>query len=204
MAKPTSKPEWTVGNPSFATVTIEPSAGKKLAGWGVAERPPAQFFNWLFWIINEWIDYFETTTDSLIALQGIFDAVVGTGGTHTNFNDLVADANWIAGNIKNVIVVSTIAFDAPITIAIDDVNIVSKPGVTLAGTAAANRAFILTAARTRIMRCRFNNFNQGGDSAIELNGADYPMILQNYFINNTATVTDTSSTDPLLAHNIEE
>jgi len=204
MSKPTSKPEWTVGNPSFATVTVEPSSGKKQNGWAVAERPPFQFMNWLFWNINDWINYFEDVTDSLTALQGIYDAVVGTGGTHTTFNDLVADPDWIAGSIKNVLVVSTLAFDAPITLDQDDVNISCKPGVNIVGTASANRAFIVTGDRVRIFQCRFQNFNQGSDIAIELNGCSYPMILENYFLNNDATVVNTISTDPLVAHNIEE
>ena len=131
MAKPTSKPEWTVGNPSFGTVTIEPSAGKKQTGWTAGERPPFQFMNWLFWIINDWIDYFETTTDSLIVQLGIYDAQVGTGGTHATLADLVADAAWIAGTIKNVIVTSDQALSAPITLDKDDVNLEFKPGVAV-------------------------------------------------------------------------
>ena len=87
MAKPTSKPDWTVGNPSFGTVTVEPSAGKKQNGWDVGERPPRQFMNWLFFNIDEWIDYLETTTDALISLQGIYDAVVGVGGDFATLTD---------------------------------------------------------------------------------------------------------------------
>ena len=93
MAKPTSKPNWTLGNPSFGTVTIEPSAGKKQTGWTAGERPPHQTMNWLFYNIGtEWIDYLEGVTDALLNLQGIFDAVVGTGGDFTTLSDMVADA----------------------------------------------------------------------------------------------------------------
>ena len=63
LPKPTTKPNWTAGNPSFGTVTIEPSAGKKLAGWAAGERPPHQTMNWIHWITQEWTDYLESITD---------------------------------------------------------------------------------------------------------------------------------------------
>jgi len=55
MAKPVSKPDWTVGNPDFGTVTVEPSAAKKETGWLVDERIPREFLNWLFFNITDWI-----------------------------------------------------------------------------------------------------------------------------------------------------
>lgn len=50
----------TINTPRFSTSgpNIEPSAGKKAAGWAVDERPPAQWLNWLGWSAGEWIDYF--------------------------------------------------------------------------------------------------------------------------------------------------
>lgn len=63
LAKPTSKPDWTESNPSFATVTIEPTAGKKITGWTADERPPYQTVNWLFYIVDQWIKYLESITD---------------------------------------------------------------------------------------------------------------------------------------------
>ena len=204
MAKPTSKINWTKGNPNFNLVTVEPSSGKKINGWGVAERPAAQIMNWIFFNICEWIDYFEETTDALIALQGVFDAVIGTGGTFANFNDMVASQAWADDEIKNIIVVSTVAFDAPITIDKNDVMIQCKPGANLAGTSSANRAFVIQGDRVRIFQCRFQNFIQPGDAAIEFDGANYPMVIQNYFLNNTKTIEDTGSVDPVTGHNVVE
>lgn len=60
MAKPSSKLDWTVGNPDIATTTVEPDPSKKQTGWAVDERPGRQYFNWLFWIIDQWIKYFNT------------------------------------------------------------------------------------------------------------------------------------------------
>lgn len=65
--KPSSKPEWTVGNPNFGTVTIEPTGGKKITGWTPGEAPPIQYMNWLFYNTDQWIDYFEGITDGILA-----------------------------------------------------------------------------------------------------------------------------------------
>lgn len=57
--KPSAKSNWTVGNASFATVTQEPSASKKQTGWNIDERPAREWMNWLFYITDQWVDYFE-------------------------------------------------------------------------------------------------------------------------------------------------
>ena len=57
--KPTSKPQWTVGNPDIATVSIEPGGPKKVTGWLAGEKPPFQWMNWLFYNISLWISYLE-------------------------------------------------------------------------------------------------------------------------------------------------
>jgi len=204
MAKPTSKPDWTVGNPSFGTVTVEPSAGKKQNGWDIGERPPRQFMNWLFFNIGEWIDYFETTTDGLLNLQGIFDAVVGVGGDFATLTDLVTDADYLAGNIKNILITSDQALSAPITWALDDLNISFKPGVAVLKGIGAATGFIITGDRIRVNQGRFANFSDGGDKAIEVGGAaNYTIISQCYFLNNDTTIDD-NGTKTSLAQNIEE
>jgi hypothetical protein len=206
MAKPTSKPDWTLGNPSFGTVTIEPSAGKKQTGWTSGERPPFQTMNWLLFNIGtEWIDYLEEVTDGLVNLQGVFDAVVGTGGDFATLQDLFTDAEWLAGNIKNVLVTSDQTISAPLTIDQDDVNIEFKPGVNVLKGIGTTRAFIVDANRTRITKGRFANFADPGDAAIELAAtANYPMIMENYFLNNDTAVLDSGATAPVVANNIDE
>jgi hypothetical protein len=206
MAKPTSKPDWTDGNPSFGTVTIEPSAGKKLNGWSAAERPPFQTMNWLFYNIGvEWLNYFESITDSLSNLQGVFDAVVGTGGDFATLTDLVLDADWIAGNIKNVLVTSDQTISAPVTIDQNDVNIEFKPGVNVLKGIGANRALIIDAERVRVTKGRFANFSDPGDYGIEVAAsASHVMIMENFFFNNDNAILDSGGTNVLLSNNIEE
>ena len=50
--KPSSHLNWTDGD---AAKVQEPTVGKKLLGWVANERPPAEFFNWLFWRIILWV-----------------------------------------------------------------------------------------------------------------------------------------------------
>jgi hypothetical protein len=59
ISKPNAKTNWTVGNPNFNTVTIEPNNSKKQTGWQSAEKPAFQYMNWIHYITNEWIKYFE-------------------------------------------------------------------------------------------------------------------------------------------------
>ena len=63
MNKPSSHTEWTIGNPNFGTVNVEPTTGKKVTGWTPGEAPPIQFMNWLFYNLDQWAKYLEAKTD---------------------------------------------------------------------------------------------------------------------------------------------
>ena len=52
-AKPSTVPVWNTGG----TNNVEPTAGKKVAGWAPQERPPAQYFNYLQKLYGEWLEY---------------------------------------------------------------------------------------------------------------------------------------------------
>lgn len=63
MAKPSTKPQWLNGITAVdPTVNVSPTAGKRDAGWATQERPPAQYLNWLFYWIHQWILYVDTIT----------------------------------------------------------------------------------------------------------------------------------------------
>lgn len=51
--KPTDLPRWSDVSPG--TTTVEPASGTKDTGFLAGERPPAQTFNWLYYIIYLWI-----------------------------------------------------------------------------------------------------------------------------------------------------
>ena len=69
MSKPTTLPSWATtlandpvtGQPNRA----EPSAGKKITGFNFNEKPPRQDVNWLHWLTNQWLDYFNSVISKL-------------------------------------------------------------------------------------------------------------------------------------------
>ena len=126
--KPTSKSDWTKGNPDFATVTIEPTTQKKIDGWFPDEPPPREFINYLFNIHGQWIDWAEAEIDLLIPLQSTFDAVVGTGGTHADINEVMADGD--IANIKRILVISPLVLLVKQTINQPDIHLEFKPQAT--------------------------------------------------------------------------
>ena len=69
MVKPTEKPNLATNDITLPTAgtdnKIQPPTAIENNGWDQSQKPAAQHFNWLFNKIREWIDYFETTTDTL-------------------------------------------------------------------------------------------------------------------------------------------
>jgi len=83
--KPTKKPSWVPSdNPLYID---EPSAGKKLLGWVAGEKPPFQWMNWLFNVINHWVDYFA----GAVTYNIVIDTTTGEG----DFSTLAA---YLAGS----------------------------------------------------------------------------------------------------------
>lgn len=205
MAKPASKTNWTVGNPDFGTRTIEPTAQKKEDGWFPDERPPSEFWNWILFNIGEWINYFEGVTDNLAALQGTYDAVVGTGGTHADINEVMADPD--IANIKKILVVSPFVAVATQVINQPDIHLEFKPQATFTDGADLPTGIQLTAAakRCKILYGRFSGFNNlAGDEAIEiLAGADNCLIMGNSFFSNNNNISDLAA-GTVLTGNIDE
>lgn len=205
MAKPTSKPDWTVGNPNFATVTVEPTAGKKENGFDAGERPARETFNWLFYNVDEWIDYLEGVTDNLLVLQNFYDAVVGTDGDFATLADMVADAAYTSGDIKNVLITSDQALSAPITLDQDDLNLDFKPGVSINKGGSNNKGIIVDASRVRIRGGRFANFSTASDIALEIAAtASGVIVSENFFLNNDTDINDLGATNVVLSNNIVE
>lgn len=203
MAKPASKPIWTVGNPDFGTITVEPSAAKKEAGWLPDERPPREFMNWLFYNIGEWIDYFEGVTDTFSAQGIIYDAFVGAGGTHADINALMADPN--IATLKNILIVSTIALDNIQVVTQDGMNFDFKAqaGFTKNGATGADIGLRINANRVRINNCRFVGFNDVGvDKGIEILGNNN--LIHGCMFQDCDTTIDDQGNGNVYTTNIEE
>ena len=74
-AKPTTLPRWAT-NPGADVV--EPTSAKKDDGFVSDEEPPAQYFNWLFETIYDWVNYLN---DGALS------------GNHTFANDVTITGN---------------------------------------------------------------------------------------------------------------
>lgn len=202
MAKPTSQPAWTVGNPNFGTVTIEPTAQKKEDGWLIDERPPREFMNWLFFNIDEWITYFDGEIDVLAGLGQAFDAVIAPAGTHATINDLMADVD-IASK-KRVLVATAQTLTSTQVIDQDDMEFIFKPQAVHSQGAALTLGIQVDAERCTLRGGRFTDFSTGGDKAIQLTAnAKNCLIVDNRFNNNSTEIDDLGSGN-LLANNIVE
>jgi hypothetical protein len=84
--KPTKVPLWNTG----ATNRVEPSAGKKILGWLLNERPPAQYLNWLLGYLGDWAQYLS---DGALSGAFTFASTVEITGLITALAGLTAAAN---------------------------------------------------------------------------------------------------------------
>ncbi len=202
MAKPTSKPNWTVGNPDFGTVTQEPTAGEKQTGWLPNQRPPREWMNWLFFNLGEWLDYFEGVTDGLSALQSTYDVVIGVGGTHATLNDAVADAG--VGENARVLVKDPVALAATQVLSKNGWELVFKPSAIYAQSGIVTPGIQITAERIKLSGCRFADFDGGSDVALELDAtAKNCIIFNNSYFNCDVNIQD-DGTNNALSNNINE
>lgn len=73
--KPTNLAEWATG----AAPIVEPSLPQKQAGWAPGTKPPAQWFNWWWKLVHQWIvwlDAFETEFHTWGAFQQFDEGVL--------------------------------------------------------------------------------------------------------------------------------
>lgn len=198
LPKPATKPDWTVGNPSPGTIRVEPSVAKKQAGWFPDERPPSEFFNWLFFNLDEWVDYLESITDEIVGLTALFDAYVGSGvlATHANLQDAHDDGAIVPGS--RILVLDSEALDSTVLLTKAELHIEFKPNVTYSKGGGAPTIGISVGASahgTRILWGRFAGFSGGGEAAIDVNvAANYVMLRDMRFSNNTSDVEDNGNT----------
>lgn len=160
--KPAKKPEWADG----ASAIIEPSDAKKALGW-VVEKPPHQFFNWLFNLIWQWIVYFELITDATQAeadtnqsrvLAG-FDAIVGAESYATDATIAAAITRLSAG--ARILVLDSFALAAPIAMSKANMELVLKPGVIISA-GVATTGFTISAAGCMIRGGKISGFSSFG------------------------------------------
>ena len=190
LPRPSSFPEWTVGNPNFGTVTTEPTSQEKENGWSPNQRPPREIMNWLFFNLDEWAKYLDSVATEVLAQNTEYVAVIGTGGTHASFADLIADSNITSGK---VLVNTNQTITAPIVIdGRNDLVFEILPGVVIQSDGSVIRGFdILNSNRIQFLGGRFIGFNNAGDRVIRIQATSKNTALfRSYFFDNDGDVIE--------------
>lgn len=55
-SRPSTYINWTDGSPTKVT---QPTNSQQLSGWTIGEPPPFQYMNWLFYILDLWVQWFD-------------------------------------------------------------------------------------------------------------------------------------------------
>ena len=204
MARPSSKPNWTFGNPQVATKAVEPTAEKKVDGWSPTERPTAEHFNWLFRNTSEWINHFDDTNAGATTVRSIYNAILGgTDSTHADLNAVMAD-NTIPSQDLRILISGPIVFSATQIINRDGVEIYGTPVGTISKGGSTVVGIQINNARVKIRDCRFLNWNETGGKAIQLqSGSKNCLIIENSF-HTVATDIEDNGTNNIIANNILE
>lgn len=188
MAKPTSTPDWTEGNPSFATVTLEPNGAKKQQGWFADEKPPFQWMNWLFWNLNQWVKYLNAAMKFQLIVSDDFDA------THSTLAAAVAAAS--AG--QSILVRKNETLNASVTVSTANLLIEFDPGTTYT-KGSATTGLVVSASGVKIRGGRFAGFSTSGDKAIQIT-SNYAMIRDMRFSSCDTDIEDTIGTSSLVGN----
>ena len=178
LPKPTAKSNWGISNPDFANRVVEPSTAKKQAAWLDDERPPAPIANWLWYIDNQWINYFESITD---AHETNYTVIIGTGpgATHATLQAAVNDV--ALGADLRVRVDASAVINTTVTLTKARWRIDFSPGVVYS-KGAATAAISMQADGLVINYGRFTGWTGGGDAAIRQTAAgEYCSVLNSRF-----------------------
>ena len=189
MPKPSSHLDWAVGNPNPSINIIEPSSAKKIAAWAADERPPYEFFNWLFFRQDEWNKYFEQTTD---ADNARYDLVIGAGpaATHATLQAAIDDVG--TGADLWVLIQDDATINTTITMTKARWRIDFAPGVVYT-KGAVPTMLQMVAEGIELNYGRFVGYTTGGDKVIEqLVGAEYCKVIGSRF--GAATVNEVDQT----------
>jgi len=202
MAKPVQDAKWAT---SGSALIADPGAGKRDTGW-IVEIPPVEFFNWWMNNVGNWIAYLDEQVDLVAQIQGLYDAIVGVGGTHATINEVMLDMDGVTLPVQDV----RIFVKDPQTIIAT--QIVDKEGVEIQYHPKAFMAKGLTtlvglqiaAKRAKVLNGRFLNFDEVGGKAIDMTAdAKNCFVKENTFDNNTEAIVDGGSNN-VKVNNIEE
>lgn len=115
----------TTNPPGYA---VQPTSGQMTTGFVGSQHPPFQYLNWLFYILDQWIQYF----DSVVATSPTATTVTASGNT----NIAATTSNYEALYFFNPSAAQTATLPAATTagmrIGIKHINIGSANNVTIA------------------------------------------------------------------------
>lgn len=136
--RPTNFPTWATGATGIAA-TVEPNGTEKANGWAVAQRPPAQYFNWFWNRVGQWLNYAHESRQALIPITSWMPQLgtdggaapdwasyrgVGGGATVVTAWGSEADAGRLIISLGSIV-----EYGAPIT----RIDVIVKPGQARAG-----------------------------------------------------------------------
>lgn len=205
MPKPITKPSWLTGY--AGANAVQPSGGKKAAGWIADERPPVEFMNWMFQSFSDWVDYVDEISGQLVAINQQFKAIVGTTGgssiaTHNTLAAALADAAVPAGS--RILILESKVHAAVAQITKNNIEIVFGAGVTLS-KGAGTSCIQVSANNVRILGGRISGYSGGGDSAILVDvGSKNTILREIVFANCTTEINDLATNTSQLGCFTEE
>src|SRR3989338_4362697 len=120
MGKPTKLPRWSDQVPAN---NIEPSEEKKNTGWVPAEKPPAQFMNWLQNKFYEWSKYLLARADMQQHITVRSNSTVTWDGAQLTFG---SDIQLIFREGDDVITNTIPLANSPVTLADGEVLVLKK------------------------------------------------------------------------------
>jgi len=201
MAKPAINATWAT---SGSALIADPGAGKRDTGW-VVEIPPVEFFNWWMNNVGNWITYLDTQVDLVLDLEGIYDAIIGTGA-YADINAVMADMDGVTLPTTDVKIFVKDPTTPTVTQVIDKdgVSVDFHPKATMAKGSTLVTGLQIAAKRVKITNGRFLNFDEGGGVAIDMtSAAKNCFVKENTFDNNTNEIADAGSNN-IKVNNIVE
>lgn len=204
MAKPASKPNWTYNNPDFATRSVEPTAQKKTMGFNVGERPASEFFNWLLWIISQWIDHFDETIGQTSATSTIYSAILGgASATHADINAIMADAD-LANQDLRILLAGPLVFAQTQIINRDGIEILGVPGATISKGGGTAIGIQIESSRVKIKDVRFLNWDEVGGEAINLTATSKNCVISDNSFHTVSKDINNLGANNVIVNNVLE
>ena len=195
-SRPGTYPRW-----ALTGTRTNPGNSAINTGWLPDQIPPAEWHNWLFGFLGDWIDWLDYITQANLAIQE-YDAVVGVSGTHATINALMADIN--IANIHRVLVTSPQTLTSTQVINKSDILLDFKESAVYSKGASLAKGISITANRVRIRGGRFTDWAAGGNVAIQIeSGVKNCFITECLAVNNNTFINDLGSNN-LVVNNIEE